>query len=303
MGAGKKSPMRHPALLIALLLSCEQVTVGDDCSAENHCQVVRGEPRCDPGYEFEDPSDDTNLKCVAMRCPTEGEQRCSGMQAQQCTAGAWTTSETCTGSDSCVLAASQARCRNMMAQCGSNGLSCINGSEVVRCVDGYFETVQTCDEDCTFVGQEITCLGGARTFSPVNVAAILDGAVRVSISTVSGPIGCGLIDDYESSPGLTAESIYLILANVGFECPVGTYGLNQGCDVGYPLDSGARCAIYRRWNGERLESVEALSGAVTIALDGSTCSFALDVVAGGQQMNVRFSQAAPATGEWCAPPI
>jgi len=190
----------------------------------------------------------------------------------------------------------------MQRGCAPDGaISCTN-NELQRCTGGYYETVQTCDGACVYVSQSLACEGGSRAFAPTNVGVRFDGAVVASLSTVNGPIGCGLRDDYDNAPGLSAESIFLVLANVGFGCPTGTYGLDQGCDVGYPGTSSARCAIYRRWDAERLESVEALSGAVTISGQSSSCTVQLDLVAGGQQMTTRFTVDVSQTGEVCTAP-
>lgn len=197
-----------------------------------------------------------------------------------------------TGNNADARAKDGADVQNPNNRCAPVGdLSCMNGNEIVRCQGDHYETVDTCANRCLFLSdQGFACEGGARSFTPTNVGLIVDGAVLASISTVNGAIGCGLANDYELSPGLAGEQVYLVLANVGFECPDGVYGLNAGCNPEYPLESDARCAIYRRWTESRLEAVEALSGAVTISsAQTGVCNYQVDLVLGGVQQSVRFA--------------
>ena len=191
-------------------------------------------------------------------------------------------------------------------ECSPNGgESCINGREIVICRNGQYEPVASCSGRCLLFDQQFACEGGARAFTPTTVGLIANGAILASISTIDGPIGCGPVDDYGNRPGLAGEQIYLILANVGFGCPAGIYGLDASCDEEYPEGSSARCAIYRRWNGTRLEAVEALAGAVTVSGDvGNVCNYEVQVVLGGQQQTVRFSANVPAstTHQSCVAP-
>jgi hypothetical protein len=193
-------------------------------------------------------------------------------------------------------------------ECAPNGgESCSNGNEIVVCRDGQEETVARCDGQCLLIDRrQFTCEGGARPFTPTGVGLIVDGAVRASISTVSGAIGCGLADDYGHSPGLAGEQVYLTLANIGFGCPAGLYGLDASCDAEHPSSSSARCAIYRRWTSTRLEAAEALAGAVTISSAPSgACQFEVELVLGGQSQTVRFSAdvSASTTHQSCPSPM
>jgi hypothetical protein len=59
--------IRALTILALTLAACGEADVGDDaeCSAAYHCELVGGVPTCEPGYRWQDPDDDANLKCVS----------------------------------------------------------------------------------------------------------------------------------------------------------------------------------------------------------------------------------------------
>ena len=254
---------------------------------------------------------------VGDTCPTikEGYERCAGNSVVVCSEGTWQMFIPCDTNENCIEEESDtARCGNEATKyqpggtsCAPNGtISCVNSNTIVECVNGVETTMQVCASSCVSnpSGDGFACEGGSQTFRPSTVALTVDGAVEMSLSTLTGNLACGLVDDYTLEPGLASEQLYVILANVGFGCPTGTYGLNSGCDIYYPGTSSARCAIYRRWgSGNHLEAIEALSGAVSIdTAAGGNCAYQIDVVAGGTQMSLAFSVyvgSVSTSAEWC----
>lgn len=85
MGLSNGRSKLAPALLLVVSACSNDTNVGNlSCTAEQHCYLLQGTPTCEDGYQWEDPSDDSNLTCVPVTCEAESKDALCSRLGYEC---------------------------------------------------------------------------------------------------------------------------------------------------------------------------------------------------------------------------
>lgn len=134
-----------------------------------------------------------------------------------------------------------------------------------------------------------------------------DSPFNVSVTDLTGNIGCALASSFSSSSGLPSSQVFVSFRNSSYrDCPEGTYAIDTERCATMPADEVWRgCARYRRFGteGELEVSIAAVGGAVTVSRTASyQCTYELDLVFPGgvifsETRAISYEDLEP--GPWC----
>jgi hypothetical protein len=141
------------------------------------------------------------------------------------------------------------------------------------------------------------------TAHSTGLATAAGGGALLGTTGVAGNLGCALVGDESSAPGIEAALVYAkVQSDTGdSRCATGTYAIQNNpaaCPLGTPGRLLPGCAVYKRWDasGTLVARRLAIGGFVTVLNHGQnsggivTCDVELGLsFAGGTTIQSSFS--------------